>query len=214
VGDHARADDFVIPQTSGQVYYSPVRFEEIRGEPLITIAVPLPDARTGLVDGVLVSEVRMKTIWELMADIRIGPGQNVYIVDAQDKVVAHPNPSVVLRGTRFHVPEQDGVQTGLTGSSVVLAVDTVRLGRQAFHIVVEQVRSEALALAISTGLITLALVVAMLVISGSLGFLSVRQIVRPIQTMATMAQAISAGDLSQQVPITRQDELGVFSGGL
>src|SRR5262249_8812775 len=157
---------------------------------------------------------RMKTIWELMADIRVGPGQNVYIVDAEDKVVAHGNPSVVLRGTRFHVPTQDGVQAGLTGSSVVLAIDTVRLGGQAFHIVVEQAWSEALALAISTVLITLALVVAMLVISSSLGFLSVRQIFRPIKTMAMMARAISAGDLSQQVPITRHDELGVLAAAL
>jgi signal transduction histidine kinase/DNA-binding response OmpR family regulator len=210
-GERSQADAFVIPQISGQVYYSPVRFEETRGEPLITIAVPLLDARTGLVDGVLVSEVRMKTIWELMADIRVGPGQSVYIVDADDKVVAHRNPSVVLRGTRFPVPEHDGVQAGLTSSSVVLAVDPVRLGGQAFAIIVEQAWSEALALAISTVLITLALIVAMLIISGSLGFLSVRQIVRPIQTMAMIAQAISAGDLSQHVQITRHDELGVLA---
>src|SRR5262249_2715779 len=135
--ERSQADAFVIPQTSGQIYYSPVRFEETRGEPLITIAVPLLDIRTGLGDGVLVAEVRIKTIWELMADIGVGPGQQVYIVDTEDKVVAHRNPSVVLRGTRFHVPEQDSVQPGLTGSSVVLAVDTVRLGRQTFTIVVE-----------------------------------------------------------------------------
>jgi nitrate/nitrite-specific signal transduction histidine kinase len=40
---------------------------------------------------------------------------------------------------------------------------------------------------------------------------SVRQIVRPIQTLAATAQAISAGDLSQQVQITRYDELGVLA---
>ncbi|HSX82113.1 MAG TPA: response regulator, partial [Candidatus Saccharimonadia bacterium] len=213
-GSRSKADAFVIPQMSGQIYYSPVRFEEIRGEPLITIAVPLLDARTGLGDGVLVSEVRMKTIWELMADTHVSLGQSVYIVDSQAKVVAHWNPSVVLRGTRFDVPGHNGSQPGLTGSKVVLAVHTVRLGGQAFHVIVEQAWSEALALAISTVLITLTLVVAMLVISGTLGFLSVRQILRPIKTMATMAQAISAGDLSQQVPITRHDELGVLAAVL
>jgi signal transduction histidine kinase/DNA-binding response OmpR family regulator len=211
LGDHSKADEFVLPQTSLQVYYSPVRFGELSGEPLITIAVPLPDARTGLVDGVLVSEVRLKTIWELIADIQVSPGQSVYIVDAQEKVVAHRNPSVVLRGTHFDVPNQDGIRPGLTSTKVVLAVHTVRRGEQAFTIVVEQEWSEALALAISTVRIILTLVVAMLVVSGTLGFLSVRQIVRPIQTMATTAQAISAGDLSQQVQITRHDELGVLA---
>jgi signal transduction histidine kinase/DNA-binding response OmpR family regulator/HPt (histidine-containing phosphotransfer) domain-containing protein len=211
LGDRSQADEFVIPQTSARVYYSPVRFDEIRGEPSITIAVPLLDARTGLLDGVLVSEVRLKTIWNLIADIRVSPGQSVYLVGAQDTVIAHRNPSVVLRGTHFALPNQDGIQPGLTGSRVVLAVDAVRVGGQAFTIVVEQTWSEAMALAISTVRLTLILVVAMFVISGTLGFLSVRQIVRPIQTMATTAQAISAGDLSQQVQITRHDELGVLA---
>jgi methyl-accepting chemotaxis protein len=158
-------------------------------------------------------EIRLKTIWELIADVQVSPGQSIYIVDAQNKVVAHRNPSVVLRGTHLDVPDQDGVQPGLSGSSVVLAVNVVRLGGQEvhFHVVVEQTRPEALALAISTVLITLTFIMAMLVISGTLGFLSVRQIVRPIQTMATTAQAIRAGDLSQQVQITRHDELGVLA---
>ena len=104
LGDRAEADEFVIPQTSGQVYYSPVRFEESTGEPLMTIAVPLLNARTGLVDAVLVSEVRIKKIWDLIADARVDKGQRVYIVDAQDKVVAHRNPSIVLKGTNFEVP--------------------------------------------------------------------------------------------------------------
>jgi signal transduction histidine kinase/CheY-like chemotaxis protein/HPt (histidine-containing phosphotransfer) domain-containing protein len=211
LGDRSQADEFVMPHTSNEVYYSPVRFEEIRGEPLITIAAPLPNVRTGLVDGVLVAEVRLKPIWELIAGIQVSPGQSVYIVDAQKKVLAHRNPSVVLRGTRFDAPNQDSIQLGLTGAKVVLAVSTVRLGGQTFIIVVEQEWAEALALAISTVRIILTLVVAMLVISGTLGFLSVRQIVRPIQTMATTAQAISAGDLSQQVHITRHDELGILA---
>ena len=119
----AKADEFVIPWTSGQTYYSPVYFNETTGEPFITIAVPLLDVRTGLVDGVLVSEVRLKKIWDLIMNLQTSPGQSVYIVDAQNKVVAHRNPSVVLRGTTFHVPDQDGIQPGLASVSPALAVD-------------------------------------------------------------------------------------------
>jgi CheY-like chemotaxis protein/signal transduction histidine kinase/HPt (histidine-containing phosphotransfer) domain-containing protein len=208
----ADAVEFMIPQTSGQVYYSAVRFEQQSGEPMITIAVPLLDARTGRLDAVFIAEIRMKTIWDLIADLRFSPGQTAYIVDAQHRVVAHRNPSVVLRGTRFTVPTQEGFQPGLSQSTGVLAVKTVRLGNQAFHVIVEQEWSEALALAISTVRITLILVLAMLVISGTLGFLSVRQIVRPIQTMAAAAEAVRAGDLSQQVHVARRDELGLLAG--
>ena len=209
--NYADADEFLVPLTSRQVYYSPVRFEKTTGEPLITMAVPLIDLRAGQVSGVLVSEIRMKKIWDVIADVRVSPGQNVYIVDAQEKVVAHRNPSVVLRDTHFPVPEHDGIQSGITGKKTVLAVETLHFGEQTFHVVAEQIVSEALALAISTVAITAVLIVAALLIAGSLGFLSVRQIIRPIQAMATTAEAISAGDLSQQVNIIDQDELGMLA---
>ena len=209
--NRAEADEFVIPHTSGEVYYSPVRFDEITGEPLMTIAVPLLNTRTGLADGVLVSVVRLKKIWDLIADVRVSPSQSVYIVDAQGRVVAHRNPSVVLRGTNFDVPDQAGVQPGLTGSDVVLAVETTRFGQQEFNVVAEQAVSEALALAINTVAITVTLVIVGLIVASTLGFLAVRQIVLPIKKMAKTAQAISAGDLSQQVEVTSRDELGILA---
>ena len=209
--DRSKAEEFTASQTNDQTYYSPVRFEETTGEPLMTIAVPLLDARTGQAAGVLVSEVRIKKIWDLIAEVQVSKGQSVYIVDAQGKVVAHRNPSVVLGGTSFRVPDQAGIQPGLGGSSVVLAVDKVDVGEQVFNVVAEQTVSEALALAFNTIFIIVGLIVVALVVSSSLGFWTVRQIVQPIQTMATMAQAISAGDLYQQVEITRQDELGILA---
>jgi signal transduction histidine kinase len=209
--DHSGDDEFVIPYTTGEVYYSPVRFDETTGEPLMIIAIPLLDVRTGLVDGVLISEVRIKKVWNLIADVRLRRGQSVYIVEGRDRVVAHRNPSVVLRGTHFDLPDRDGIQLGLTGSRVVLAVDTARLGKQEFNVVAEQAISEALALAINSLYVIVATVVVALVVASILGFLIVRQIVRPVQAMAMTAQAIIAGDLSQQVRITSRDEVGVLA---
>jgi hypothetical protein len=185
LGDHSGDDAFLIPYTTGEVYYSPVRFDETTGEPSMIIAIPLLDVRTGLVDGVFVSEVRIKKVWNLIADVRLRRGQSVYIVDVRDRVVAHRNPSVVLRGTRFDVPDRDGIQLGLTGSRVVLAVDTACFGRQEFNVVAEQAISEALALAINSLYVIVATVVVALVVASILGFLIVRQIVRPVQAMAT-----------------------------
>ncbi|NTW00847.1 MAG: HAMP domain-containing protein [Oscillochloris sp.] len=208
------ADEFTTPRTSGKTYYSPIRFDENTGEPLMTIAIPLPDIRTGQVGGVLVSEVRIKKIWDLVSGVQDRPGQSVYIVNAQGQVIAHRNSSLVLAGTNFQAPDTDGIQPGLDGSSVVLAVDRVHLGEQEFHIVAEQTLWEAFALARTTMLIIAGLVVAALAISSALGFWTVRQLVQPIQKMATMAQAISGGDLNQQVVITQQDELGVLAKAL
>jgi PAS domain S-box-containing protein len=210
LNSRASADEFVIPQTTNQAYYSPIHLDQTSGEPLMTIAVPLSDARTGLVEGVLVAKARIKKIWQLVADIQLEPGQSVYIVDAQGDVAAHQNPSVVLRGTHFNAPDRDGVHPGLTGSRVVLATDTVRLGEQAFHVVAEQTVSEALALAISSVVVIAVMMLAALLLGGGLSVIMARQIVQPIQAMATTAQAISDGDLWRQVQIARQDELGVL----
>jgi signal transduction histidine kinase len=207
----AEADEFIIPYTSGQVYYSPVHFSEASGEPLTTIAIPLLDLRTGLIDGILVAEVRIKRIWDLIASLEVSEGQSVYIVDAQGRVIAHRNPSVVLRETHFDLPEQDGIQPGLNGTRAVLAVERAHFGGQEFNIVAEQTVSKALAPAINTVVITVSLVIVALIVASALGFLAVRQIVRPIQTMAATAQAVSAGDLSQRVEITSQDELGILA---
>lgn len=207
---HAEANEFVVPQAKGETYYSPVWFDENTGEPLMSFALPLLDERTGRVEKVLVADVRLKRIWDLIASIQIAPGQSVYIVDSQGDVVAHSDPSVVLRGTRFDVPDQDGIQPGLDGSQTVLAVETVRLGEQEFNLVAEQSVVNALAMAINTVVITAILVAAALVVAGGLGLLAVRQIVLPIQALASAAQAISSGDLSQRVQIDSRDELGIL----
>lgn len=235
--NRSQDDEFTATQTSGQTYYSPIRFDEVTSEPFMTIAVPLLNVRTGTADWVLVAEVRVKKIWDLIANLQVGSDQNVYIIDAQGKVVAHRNPSVVLQGTNFHAINQNGIQPGLasvnpmlavddtrgglsiqglvdrlTSPNVVLAMDTVRLGEQEFNIIAEQPIAVSLALAINTIIITAGLIVAGLIVSVTLGLLIVRQIVGPIQTLAATAQDISAGDLSKQVPVTRQDELGILAG--
>ncbi len=208
LGERAGSDEFEVPKTSGEVYYGPVRFDEVTGDPLMKIAVPIVDVRSGLVDSVLVADVRLKKIWDLIAGIRIGEGGSVYVVDAQGSVVAHRNPSVVLRGTDFDVPDWDGIHTGLSGTGVILAADRVRFGSQEFDIVTERPVSEALALAISTGFIIAVLIVVALVLAGGLGFLAVRQIIRPVEALSATAQAISGGDLSKRAEVTRRDEIG------
>jgi len=211
-GNHAGDDEFVIAKMNVEVYYSPVRFDETTGEPILTIAIPFLNVHSGVVDEVLVAKVRFKKIWNLVADVKANSGQSIYIVDRQGRLVAHRNPSLVLRGTLFKVPDHDGIQSGLTGERAVIAVHTVKLGKQEFNIVAEQTTSEAFALAINSVRITAALVVIALLAAGILGFLIVRQIVRPIQDMAATARAVSAGDLSRRVEFNRSDELGVLAG--
>jgi signal transduction histidine kinase len=211
LGDRSQADEFKVPSTTGQVYYSSVRIDESTAEPLITIALPMVDARSGTVAGVLVADVRFKPIWDLIASLSAEGTNVIYIVDAQGRVIAHADPSVVLKGTHFSLSDQDGFSTGLAGNSVVLATNKVQFGKQSFAIVAEKPASEALALAGSAAAITGIVVLIALFVAVILGLITVRRLVSPIQTLAATAEAISAGDFSRQVQVRSQDEIGALA---
>lgn len=208
LSDRTEADEFVIPKTTGEVYYSPVRFNETTGEPLMTVAVPQVDILTGELNAVLVADVRIKSIWDLLGTTPVGLNQSVYIVDSGGRVVAHRDPSVVLGGAQFNAPAQDGFMPGLTGAQSAVAVARIQVGQQEFNIVVEQEVATALALAFNTVYIFAGIILVTLAVAAALGWAVVRQTVRPIQALAAAAQAISAGDLSARVKVTGQDESG------
>ncbi|MBN1627862.1 MAG: HAMP domain-containing protein [Deltaproteobacteria bacterium] len=208
--DYSNEHVFIKTMETGTIHYSPVRFEDISGEPLISIAIPLVDLRSGKLEGVLLAEVRLKKIWNLISDVQVNPGQSVYIVDAKGKLIAHRNPSLVLKGLQFAAPAQDGIHKGLTGENSVIVVKRAVFGGEEFNIVAEQTASDAFALAINFIRVTAALIVLALLAAGVLGLLIVKQVIRPIHNMAITAMAISTGDLSQQVDVKRNDELGLL----
>jgi hypothetical protein len=145
-----RAEDvaFLIPVMAHVPYFSPVHFDDKSYEPLMTIAVPAIDRRTDEVYAVLVAEFRFKAIWNLMAELTPRKGEDIYLVDSTGRVVAHQNPSVVLKGTTLDVPAKDGRAHGLSGQEVILATYHMQFGDQKFDVVVEQSVSEAFSLAL------------------------------------------------------------------
>ena len=208
ITNHSKTDEFSIPMSSGQAYFGPIKFDESTGEPLMAIAVPLFDPQSGKVDGVIISEARLKSIWDLIANVQVDQGQNVFLLDAKNRVVADRNPSIVLSNTIFQAPGQDGVHLGLNGSTTVMAIVKTQLGNQQFRVVVEQRWSDALAVAINSIYIIAAVILITLALSSGIGLMTIRQIVQPIEVLATTAQAISAGDLSQQAPVSSRNEIG------
>ncbi len=209
----SQAAEFLMTQTSDKTYYSSVSFDQATGEPFIIMAVPIIDVRSGRVDGGLVANIRLKEIWDLIANIHVGEAGIAYIVDQQGRVVAHSDPSLVLKGTYFNLPpDQEGPHIGLNGTYVILARAKIPLGQQTLHIVTERSIIEALALTIRTLLIIGILLVIALGTAGIFGFLTVRQIVWPIESLAAAAaQIISTGNLSQQVEVSSSDELGILA---
>ncbi|MFN2284910.1 MAG: cache domain-containing protein [Anaerolineae bacterium] len=205
-------DEFEEPKATREIYYGPVEFDEVTGEPFMTISVPIIDLRSGQFNGVLVADFRFKTVWDLMASAQVSGSGVVYVIGAQNRVVAHRNPSVVLRETEFVLPDASALTVGLSGVRVALAYQLIQLGDQTLRVVAEQPVREALALAYTTLFVTLGALVVAVALAGGLGLWIARRISEPINELATTAQVISAGDLSRQAPVAeRQDEIATLA---
>jgi GAF domain-containing protein/HAMP domain-containing protein len=208
LADRSQSPEFMLSASSRETYYGPVWFDPRNGQPLMTIAVPAWNARTGQTDGVLVANVRISQAWDVITNVRVGKQGFAYIVDSRGAVVAHRDVSVVLRHTIFIPPGEDGVYTGLYGTRAVLAEADVQLGQRILRVVAELPMSEALAPTYTSLAIAGALILVVIGIAGSAGSFAVSQIVRPIEALAQMARVIQAGDLSRRVTVTRHDEIG------
>src|SRR5439155_874441 len=77
-----------------KVYYGPVYFRR-ESEPYMTLSL----AGTRRDAGVSVAEVNLKLIWDVVTAIRVGEHGQAFVIDAQGRLIAHPDISLVLRNT-------------------------------------------------------------------------------------------------------------------
>ena len=86
-------DPAVLGARANKVWYGPVQYKR-DSEPYMRIAVAgsLPAA------GVAIAEVNLKLIWDVVSQIKVGEKGHAYVVDAQGRLIAHPDISLVLRG--------------------------------------------------------------------------------------------------------------------
>ncbi|TMJ87085.1 MAG: GAF domain-containing protein, partial [Alphaproteobacteria bacterium] len=203
-----------------KVYYGPVYFRR-ESEPYMTLAI----AGTRRDAGVSVAEVNLKLIWDVVSQIKVGERGHAYVVDAQGRLIAHPDISLVLRNTDMSKLAQvraarasaSGAATpdnpaetvqeaeNIEGRKVLTAYAPVApLGWLMF---VELPAEEAYA-PLYAALKRLAFVLL-----GALGFAVLAgmflagRMVGPIQALQTGAARIGRGDLSQRIAIKTGDEL-------
>ena len=209
--NRSESPEFLSPQMTNEIYYSDVQFDEATGEPFMTIGIPLNDLRSGDFSGVLVADIRFKAVWDLMASAQVPGSGLVYLVDTDNKVVAHRNPGTVLKVTEFVVPDEDGFFQGLENEDAAIATVPVIFGDKTFNIIAELPAAEALSLAVNTTWLTAIVLAISLVVAIVLSAIAARQIVSPIEALATTAEAVSGGDFSKRVHVKNQDEIGILA---
>ncbi|MDH3393356.1 MAG: PAS domain S-box protein, partial [Desulfobulbaceae bacterium] len=212
LGERSQEDEFVFSTTTGQIYYSPVMLDLVTAEPFTTVGMPILDLRTQAVDGVLVARLRLHKVWNSIVMHPYGNNGVVSITDGTGMIVAHSNPSVIFRSTIFDLAACDGNQVFSEGRRVVRSCEEFYMGDQKFYVVAEMPFSDAMALSYKALTTMAVFLVLSLLGSVVLGFSAVRRIVRPIESLAKTAQAISAGDLECKTDVTGPDEIGALGG--
>jgi signal transduction histidine kinase len=198
-----------------KVYYGPVYFRR-ESEPYMTLAL----TGTRRDAGVSVAEVNLKLIWDVVSQIKVGNRGQAFLVDAQGRLIAHPDISLVLRNTDMsrlaqvqaaraagagHENEQLQVSDDIQGRHVLTAYAHVApLGWLVF---VELPVAEAYAPLYATIERSGVLLMAALGFAFVAGLVLARRMVGPIQALRAGAARIGAGDLSQRISVKTGDEL-------
>ena len=212
LGNRTGQNEFEDPKTTGQTYYGPVAFNEVNGQPYQIISIPINNLRTGQLAYVLIANFRFKTVWDLMAQADVAGSGSVYMIDDQNRVVAHANPSIALQQKKVTLPAENSFTTGLSGDQqVAMARENIVLNKQTFSVIAEQPSSEALALPINNLIISIIITLGMALLAAFVGVAIANFITNPIGKLSEAAQAISQGDYSQQVVVNRQNEIGTLA---
>jgi len=213
-GDVDRSTDPAFTEAiANKVYFGPVYYRK-ESEPYLSMAV----AHGGRTGGVTVAEINLKLILDVITQIKVGLNGYAYVVDTQGRLIAHPDISLVLRGTDMNKLVQVA-QARAPGSPIAREEQTRDLAGHhvlsahaeipalKWLVFVELPSTEVLKPVINSGLRDLALLGLGLLIAGAAAALLARRMVVPIRALQLGAQRIGSGELDHRIAIKTGDEL-------
>jgi GAF domain-containing protein len=185
------------------------------GKPALVEGMPIRD-NSGNIVGVGMFASELSRIAEQVRASRVGNTGSVFVVDDQDLVVVHSDPTfpttelkslgsyppvvALRRGTRKWMPFKDE-----SNKQWRAYVDVLSNG---WGVVVQQPEDELLSSLrlfqmISWTTLTIGTVLLLILI-----WLTIRQTLRPIGSLTEVVTAIARGDLTRTAPVESQDEIG------
>jgi signal transduction histidine kinase len=179
--------------------------------------------------GVSVAEVNLKLIWDVVSSIKVGDRGDSYLVDAQGRLIAHPDISLVLRNTDMSKlaqvqaarrvaedapAEQVQVAQDVQGREVLTAYAQVTPGSPSLPlpplgwlVFVELPSAEAYGPLYASIERSGVLLLGALGLSFFAGLILAQRMVGPIRALREGAARIGSGDFSQRISIDTGDEL-------
>ncbi|KEO82321.1 methyl-accepting chemotaxis protein [Tumebacillus flagellatus] len=175
----------------------------------VTIARATADGQ-----GVVAADLSLEALAETVHGVHIGKQGYAAILDKNHKLLVHPAAEIGSEAkgdfldTVYQAPSGQ-LTTTENGKSEELLFSTNTL--TGWKLIGTLYLSEATDAAQPIFMRTLATLLVAFVIGAGLVYAVIRSIMRPIRTLIAATKALSEGDLTQEIHVHRQDELGSLS---
>lgn len=192
-------------------------------KPVVTVATPIRNATNSIV-GALVAVTELASVARTVGAVRVGNTGLAYVVDGNNRVVAHSEPRFAEKledfstnlGVQF-LRERHGTETEFSlnrdprsGNTIANTPYLVRVSllESGWGVVLMKQRQEAYAQV--TSFITRALIaiVVALVLVGTLIWLFIARTIRPVEKLTLAASGLAEGRLSERVQVQTRHEIG------
>lgn len=224
----ARNDDADLTNYSDREWFQnarsgvPITYQSLigrsTGQPALVVSAPILNANGNMV-GIGMFAADLTDLSEQTRVRTIGETGYVYVVDANNMVLAHPDPAYTtdeLQDLSEYPPvaAMRQSQTGLitfTDESGVRWRAYVSILDNGWGIVAQQPELELLASVRRFQIIAIILILIGSAVMAALAWFAIRRNFQPLGSLTTTVSAIAAGDLSLVAEVKSQDEIGILA---
>ena len=208
--------EFFREAMKGKNYSSGVKFNKNQ-EPYIINAYPIE--QFDQIKGVLTAEINLKSIWDLVDEIKVGESGNAFVVSGFGQLIAHPDKKKVIDQSKvIDAGLIEEVKSGNESSREFYSPENIAMLGTFAHIeefdwiiVIQQPIDEAFSVA-STMLYQMFAFVALVIsVAIFLAYLLEKRITAPITTLIKGAKRYAEGDLEFRIKIEKYEEIGVLA---
>lgn len=211
-----RDEQFFKQARLGNSYFSEVYFNEAK-EPFVISSQPIQ--RFDRIAGVLAGEIDLKSIWNLVDEIKIGESGSAFVISSSGQLIAHPEKIKVLQGAVvidiglineiLNSREQTRIFESPEG--IKMLGTFAYLSQFDWLIVIQQPVDEAYAVATKMLYQVFAFVAVVILLAMLLAYLLEKRITAPINTLVTGVKQYAEGDLSFRIRIDKYEEIAVLA---
>ena len=209
-------DEFFTKALQGEKYLSPVLFNEVK-EPYIISSHPIQ--QFDKVIGVIAARINLRSIWELVDEIKIGKSGNVFVIGSGGQLIAHREKKKVLERSEVIDLNILKLAASKQKKSFIFynSENEKMLGTATFLedfkwiVVIQQSEDEAFELVSRMRYQVFAFVGLIIIIAIVLSYFLEKRITSPIKTLVDGVKRYADGDLNFRISIHRYAEITVLA---